>query len=195
MFFIVVSLKLCAISIEASPCGTSNRTNGSYPDYYWRDYVGTIPLDAVAGGTDKAGKTTYIGQIFNKKFELLPATIYPGCKIARASAYNQFRESDTNVKILCSGRPQEFAWIPVKNEKAHLLTDCSFVLGGSEVEQPLNLGRVNYDGQLIIGKVFSFPLPNRGLYIPYNNKEVKFLSYEILTYGCNKQGFLDVRNN
>lgn len=33
-------------------------------DYYWRDYNGTIPNDAIEGGTDENGDVTYIGQTF-----------------------------------------------------------------------------------------------------------------------------------
>ncbi|KAF2900132.1 hypothetical protein ILUMI_06050 [Ignelater luminosus] len=165
------------------PCTPSN-TPAHIFDYYWRDYVGIIPEDAIPGGKDKAGVTTYIGQVYIKDRELLPATIYPGCKTARASAYNKELQTEKNVKILCGRHLEKYKWKTTKNEETHLLTDCHLVVGGHEVGHNLNFGRVNHDGQVVVGKVFSNPLSNRGLWIPYNGQETHFLSYEILTYGC-----------
>lgn len=47
-------------------------------DYYWRDYTGDIPEDAVEGGRDLNHRTTYIGQVYVKNFGIIPVTIYPG---------------------------------------------------------------------------------------------------------------------
>lgn len=46
--------------------------------YYWREYTGELPSDAVPGGSDKYGKTTYIGQalhIFPPNGKLIPGKI------------------------------------------------------------------------------------------------------------------------
>jgi hypothetical protein len=48
------------------------------PDYYWRDYTGEIPHDAILGGYDVNKKPTYIGQAFLADVGIIPGTIYPG---------------------------------------------------------------------------------------------------------------------
>ncbi|KAF5287607.1 hypothetical protein FQA39_LY15810 [Lamprigera yunnana] len=163
------------------------------PGYYWRDYYGKIPSDAVQGGLDKQGNPTYIGQVYIKGFELLPATIYKESKKAVTSAYNIRMEVDKDIKILCSDEKEGFEWRATKNEETHLMVNCHLVVGGSEVGQTLNIGRVNSDGETIIGKVFSHPLLNRGLWVPQKSGAAHFLTYEILTYGCNDFG-IDVRS-
>jgi hypothetical protein len=47
-------------------------------DYYWRDYYGKIPDDAVEGGKDIRGNPTYIGQAFVLHHGILIGQIYPG---------------------------------------------------------------------------------------------------------------------
>lgn len=47
-------------------------------DYYWRDYTGEIPSDAVKGGRDVNNVTTYIGHVFVKNLGIIPVSIYPG---------------------------------------------------------------------------------------------------------------------
>jgi hypothetical protein len=56
-------------------------------DYYWRDYTGEIPDDAVPGGYDRNLEPTYIGQLFVINHGLLPARIYKGQKSVTASRY------------------------------------------------------------------------------------------------------------
>lgn len=49
---------------------------------------------------------------------------------------------------------------------SHTLTECDQVVGGTEVDQILTLGRVNIQGGIVIGKVFANNLHNTGLWIP-----------------------------
>uniref|UniRef100_A0A1Y1MK88 Uncharacterized protein n=1 Tax=Photinus pyralis TaxID=7054 RepID=A0A1Y1MK88_PHOPY len=153
--------------------------------YYWRDYVGEIPYDAVPGGIDKSGQPTYIGQAYIKGFELLPATITAGSTTAMASAYNIAMPVNKNIKILCSNQLDKFSWLVTKSEEAHLITNCHLVIGGSEVDEIVHIGRVNHHGQTVIGKVFSYRPVFKGLWIPHDGHELNFASYEILTYNCN----------
>lgn len=44
-------------------------------EFYWRKYTGTIPSDAISGGKDREGKTTYIGQASLKNGPLIPGQI------------------------------------------------------------------------------------------------------------------------
>jgi hypothetical protein len=54
-------------------------------DYYWRDYTGEIPDDAVPGGYDRNLESTYIGQLFVINHGLLTTRIYKGQKSVMAS--------------------------------------------------------------------------------------------------------------
>ncbi|KAK5646301.1 hypothetical protein RI129_004765 [Pyrocoelia pectoralis] len=169
------------------PASASGPCNKPSLGYYWRDYVGEIPYDAVPGGKDKSGLPTFIGQAYIKGFELLPATINAGSPTAIASAYNIMMPVNKNIKILCSNELEKFSWLVTKSEEAHLITNCHLVVGGSEVDQTLHIGRVNHDGQTVIGKVFSYRPGGKGLWIPYGGHEIHYTSYEILTYNCNRK--------
>ncbi|KAJ8928578.1 hypothetical protein NQ314_018864 [Rhamnusium bicolor] len=56
----------------------------SHYNYYWREYAGEIPFDAVTGGTDVDNKTTYISQVNLNEYGIIPVTIYPGEKICNS---------------------------------------------------------------------------------------------------------------
>lgn len=186
LVFALVDLYLVQISISSCSVLPPHIAAEQTTDYYWRDYVGIIPNDAVQGGTDKAGNPTYVGQAYIRNFELLPVTIFPGCMFANTTAHGAEITTDKNIKILCAKDLENFEWVITKNEETHLLINCHLVMGGSEIGHTLNIGRVKHDGRIVIGKIFSYPLENRGLAIPYNGKPIVFLSYEILTYKCQK---------
>lgn len=66
--------------------------------YYWRDYTGEIPPDALPGGTDINGKPVYIGQIFNLRF-LIPAKIYEDDKTAYYEYGGKEHSVTDNIKV------------------------------------------------------------------------------------------------
>jgi hypothetical protein len=49
-------------------------------DYYWREYTGIIPRDAVAGGANINREQVYIGQAYVKNHGLITAQINAGVK-------------------------------------------------------------------------------------------------------------------
>jgi hypothetical protein len=49
-------------------------------DYYWREYTGIIPRDAIAGGANINGEQIYIGQAYVKNSGFIPAQINGGVK-------------------------------------------------------------------------------------------------------------------
>lgn len=53
--------------------------------YYWREYTRDIPEDALPGGIDKRGKTTYIGQ-----------TLHNGCQTG-IIVTGQIREAEKKM--------------------------------------------------------------------------------------------------
>jgi len=189
--FIIVALQYFVNDVRADfscevPCTPWN-TPHDVPDYYWKEYDGLIPEDAVPGGHDKSGNPTYIGQVlYTKQSDLLPATIYSGCKSALATEGGKQWQSDKNVKILCSKYLNKLKWVVIKNGEAHLPTNCHLVKGGFEINQ-LYIGRVHYNDQTIIGKVFLDHPSYRGLWVPNDEGgDTRFLTYQILTYNCER---------
>lgn len=71
----------------------------SIVEYYWREYNGIIPNDAIPGGFDSAGNPTYIGQIPYRGPRLLPATIHKDCSTAYSTVYGREVTADTHVKV------------------------------------------------------------------------------------------------
>lgn len=55
--------------------------------YYWREYTGKIPTDAVPGGSDINSETTYIGLGFVKNRGIIPGVIYPNQKFISVPSY------------------------------------------------------------------------------------------------------------
>ncbi|KAK5650635.1 hypothetical protein RI129_001664 [Pyrocoelia pectoralis] len=120
--------------------------------------------------------------MYRTGFGLLPSTIYRGSKYLLASGSGSSFTSDSFVKILCSRNHHKYKWIPTENSQTHLLTAYHLVIGGNEGKYVLNIGRVNHEMEIIMGKVFAHNTPHRGLSIPYKDKEAIYQSYEILVY-------------
>ncbi|KAB0795852.1 hypothetical protein PPYR_07641 [Photinus pyralis] len=153
--------------------------------YYWREFSnGQIPSDAVAGGRDRAGNPTYIGQVYGLDLELLPATIIRGSPNATSTRHVSAIQTDKNIKILCSNEQHKFRWIPTTVGETYKLANCHLVNGGSEVNYFLHIGRVYYQSEVIIGKVNTDRPQAQGLAIPYNGLPVIFVSYQILAFDC-----------
>lgn len=68
-------------------------------DYYWRDYKGIVPQDAILGGRDKYNQPTFIGQALIKEGGIMPCTIYNGNKTVDVEYYGHLK-TDTHVKVL-----------------------------------------------------------------------------------------------
>ncbi|KAK5638897.1 hypothetical protein RI129_013192 [Pyrocoelia pectoralis] len=178
--YVTCSRYYCACE-KTTPKPTDNK---NVFGYYWRDYSGKTPSDAVIGGYDATETPTYVGQVYKKNYELLPATFTLDCTNGITTAHGRVVYSDKNMKILCSAEPEKMKWYPTKVGELDKLSDCTLVVGGSEDEHVLHIGRVKYHGQTIIGKVFSRGHGARGLWIPYRDGSVHFTSYDILVYNC-----------
>ncbi|XP_044271138.1 uncharacterized protein LOC123015468 [Tribolium madens] len=151
-------------------------------DYYWRDYTGVVPPDAIIGGNDINGRPTYIGQGFYSKAGLLPGTIYPG-KSEIKLPYNGLVLSTIGVKILCSGNPNNFSWERAESTSLHVTTiGKHLVIGGFEDGKYINIGRAMYQGELIVGKVLGFDPEKARLCFIHEEKEIVVNSYQILVY-------------
>jgi hypothetical protein len=153
------------------------------PDYYWRDYNGEIPHDAILGGYTVNKKPTYIGQAFLADVGIIPGTIYPGQVGIRLPFGWKATFSDIAVKILCSKHLNCFSWEPAENKTLHSTTiGRHLVVGGYENGQKLNVGRVTYQNQMIVGKVLGYKAGNAGCYFVFGDKEIGVGSYQVLIY-------------
>ncbi|KAF2883236.1 hypothetical protein ILUMI_22941 [Ignelater luminosus] len=183
--FLIVDLSYGLIQFKTSRIISEPLTlNPFFVEYYWREYNGIIPSDAIPGGFDSAGNPTYIGQIPYRGPRLLPATINKDCNTAYSTVYGREVTADTHVKILCSKNQDRYSWIPTRYEDLHLLTTCQLVVGGMEKENTLYIGRIYHDRKTRIGKVYDSHTSREGLLVPYKGKEIEFMSFEVLAYNC-----------
>ncbi|RZC36411.1 DUF3421 domain containing protein, partial [Asbolus verrucosus] len=81
-------------------------------DYYWRDYTGTIPEDAVVGGKDVNGKDIYIGQAYIKNEGLIVVQIYPGVREVQApiKGIKNVKKYTKVVLITVSALQEDYTW-------------------------------------------------------------------------------------
>lgn len=74
-------------------------------DYYWRQYLGEIPPDAIVGGHDVNGKETYIGQAYiyhaklSSRVALIPVEIIPGIPSVNIPIFGVKENTTTDVKV------------------------------------------------------------------------------------------------
>ncbi|XP_044252980.1 uncharacterized protein LOC123003961 [Tribolium madens] len=162
-------------------------------DYYWRDYYGEIPDDALPGGYDRNLEPTYIGQLFVLNKGLLTTRIYKGQKCVTASKEGIYTSSEA-IKILCSTQPEKFRWISSTASDLHVESiGKHLVVGGYENGKILNVGRGSYQEEAIVGKVCSYNIGKALMYFPYKNEEINMDSYEVLIYDNNNIDDIDVR--
>ncbi|XP_063917088.1 uncharacterized protein LOC135132817 [Zophobas morio] len=170
-----VSFSLIFLCLFSFSCATKI-------DYYWRDFTDEIPDDAVPGGKDKNGKTTYIVQVYIPKHGILTTRLYEGQKSVTASRYG-IHTSESFIKVLCSSQPENLSWIPSTAANLHIDTiGQNLVPGGTENGKLLHIGRVSYQGEVIVGKVCGYNIGNALMFFPYGKDEISVGSYEVLVY-------------
>ncbi|KAG5868476.1 hypothetical protein JTB14_013079 [Gonioctena quinquepunctata] len=151
--------------------------------YYWRDYTGRIPSDAVPGGYDLNHETTYIGQVIVEDVGILPGIIYPGVKEMLIPEHG-VKKVDYYIKIFCSPHKHAFKWIPVTDQKFKVQTiNEHLVKGGIEKNNLLDIGRIAYQGEVVTGKIVtnSPDYPDTApMFFVYKNEEHKTTNYEVL---------------
>ncbi|XP_063923018.1 uncharacterized protein LOC135137321 [Zophobas morio] len=164
-------------------CSQCSRSDEVPPiDYYWRDYLGIVPRDAVPGGHDVTNRTTYIGQGFYSKAGLLTGTIYPGISGIKLP-YSGSNTSEIGVKVLCSPNATCFQWKRAESTTLHSSTiGKHLVIGGFEDGKMINIGRAMFQGELVVGKVLGFQAEKAKLYFIHGDKEYEVSSYEVLIY-------------
>ncbi|KAK5641151.1 hypothetical protein RI129_009698 [Pyrocoelia pectoralis] len=120
--------------------------------YYWRHYTDHVPKDALPGGKDMKGETTYIGQALYRSI-LIPGQFIVGDRKLYFEWGDAERVTSDNIKILCTKHPEQFEWIRTTTEAVGNIPDKNFILGGFESDFTVYIGRVAIDNTLAIGKV------------------------------------------
>ncbi|KAF2881807.1 hypothetical protein ILUMI_24363 [Ignelater luminosus] len=154
--------------------------------YYWRDYTGDIPKDAVLGGTDNRGMTTYIGQTLHPGTCILPGKISELDKKMFYEYGGLEHSAFEDVKILCSQHPEKLHWVAVKNKEpiTNIPREKKLIVGGHDKGRLLLIGRLPLPtGKLAIGKVLVESEQFELIYV--GNEGQGFFNggpYEILVY-------------
>ncbi|XP_063911333.1 uncharacterized protein LOC135128351 [Zophobas morio] len=162
--------------------------NWNCANYYWRDYFGTIPYDAIPVGKDHQGDNRYIGLVYNRGYELLPANVLPKEGIAQATAYTSVLNSTEYLKILCGPYKRAFVWFRVENPSTfHSSNYPNLIPGGSEVGKKVFITRVFYNGEAIVGKMHEGG-NQLGTPFPVGDTIKYTYPYEVLGYDSSKQG-------
>ncbi|XP_063917326.1 uncharacterized protein LOC135133026 [Zophobas morio] len=183
-YFVLTLINLAWCTEKVCFKDISNVDTSCDPDYYWRDFRGKIPPDAIEGGMTASGTPFYVAQVYIKKYGLLPATVFRNKPEAVANAHGKKLETTENIKVLCSKNKNNFKWVSIRSEDLNLLTNTHLVVGGSEGDQVLYIGRAFDDGSTVLGKIFKHNLRYKGLWVPSQEHEVNYLHYEVLTYVC-----------
>ncbi|KAK4873274.1 hypothetical protein RN001_015303 [Aquatica leii] len=155
------------------------------PGFYWRDFDGTVPDDALPGGTDLNGKPIYIGQVY--AYYLIPAKIYKNDKRAYYEYGGEELNVTENIKILCTQHPDDFYWIPTDNDRIKSIANVTLVLGGYEPGCSTYIGRTRKYGEVLVGKALADNHPdNAGLHITQRGKKFRATSFEVLSFDSNE---------
>ncbi|XP_018562465.1 uncharacterized protein LOC108904404 [Anoplophora glabripennis] len=151
-------------------------------DYYWREYTGSIPRDAVEGGRGPNNCLTYIGQVSVREHGIIPVTIYPGNTSVVAAVYG-VHHVNLYIKILCSSTRESLRWIQADSANFHVQTaNLHLVRGGVEGDLLSYIGRIRFQGETIVAKVRQHGVGNVRLYFPVGEEEKSADSFEILVY-------------
>ncbi|KAH0820345.1 hypothetical protein GEV33_002446 [Tenebrio molitor] len=123
----------------------------SVRDYYWREYTGEIPIDAIVGGKDANGKGIYIGQAYVHYEGLVVVQITPGVRRVSATMHG-IKHIDKYVKILC-GSQEKVYWMSTnpKNLQLDLIDKHAIIGGHGYCCGSTSIGRINYHGEVKIG--------------------------------------------
>ncbi|RZC34219.1 hypothetical protein BDFB_003908, partial [Asbolus verrucosus] len=125
-------------------------------EYYWRDYTGSIPRDAIIGGQTAKGDNVYIGQVYDTNAGLIVVQINPGVQHVFLPLYDIVKNSSEHIKILC-GIQENFRWLPTNSSNLHMLLLYNHPVNGGhlDAEGQINVGRIQEDGETKIGMVDS----------------------------------------
>lgn len=186
MIMFIASLVLCVCAFGAV-VETQLIAAASHNDaFYWRDYTGVIPEDALPAGIDVNGHSVYIGQVSARPRQTEPAKIYINDRNAYYEFNNRERSMKENIKIFCTPHPERFEWITVSYDSIGLLINKQLVIGGYQQQYDTYIGRVREGSEISVGKALRHQNPRRsGLFVTKNGRGARHTSFEILSYNPN----------
>lgn len=86
-------------------------------------------------------------------------------------------------QILCSSSKEKLKWVEANAKDLHVqMINRHAVRGGVEYGLVTNIGRISYQGELLVAKVCGFNVGNSNLFFPAGNEEKRAASYEVLIY-------------
>lgn len=139
------------------------------PDQWIGATADSMPEDALEGGRDVDGDMIYVGRAF-KDGDLMPAKVIPN-KGGAYVCWGGVEEKVENFQVLVGAG---FIWSPSENGN---IMPGAVPAGNSSEGETLYVGRTEYEGNMCVGKVH----PSHGcIYLPFDGKEVKLESYELL---------------
>ncbi|KAK5646593.1 hypothetical protein RI129_005057 [Pyrocoelia pectoralis] len=149
--------------------------------YYWREFDGKmIPHDALPGGINSGGVTTYIGQVYARNL-VIPAKIdIVKGTVTYEWGYQEFRATEY-IKILCARYPEQFQWLSTGNGYISQLEGKHLIRGGYGENADIYIGRIQLDDELALGKVFN-GTKQTTLHIPKDGKGTQHAAFQILSY-------------
>ncbi|KAF2895668.1 hypothetical protein ILUMI_10527 [Ignelater luminosus] len=149
--------------------------------YYWRDFEGIIPEDALPGGLDRNGLPIYIAQVLFEN-KLIPGELYENDPNVYYEWAGQVLTATDNVKILCSQYPEKLEWLPTKHDVVRL-TNKLLIKGGYEPGRSIYIGRAYSTGETNVGKVVCRETDCSGLYVARDGKRIKHrAAFEVLSF-------------
>lgn len=178
------SLKLILFSLLCIVCAEERSNACCVPTddvegYYWRDYKGEIPRDALAAGLDKEGNELYVGQVLYRGY-LIPGRIN-GTDKKIYFIYDTEQSVTVYIKILCTQHPENYQWILTSSEEfSHLAHKNLMPEGGYQLNYEVYIGRLTLYGETHVGKV----LVNNNkavLYTAIKGKVMTFETFEVLS--------------
>ncbi|KAF5271203.1 hypothetical protein FQA39_LY08210 [Lamprigera yunnana] len=120
-------------------------------DSYWRDFEGTVPNDAIPGGSTESNKTTYIGQAVYYN-NLILGEIYNNKLYV--SKYSQLISITENIKILCTTHPRRFEWRQVNDIiDFRRLTKENMIFIEMNKYEKFYLGRAHFRNHAVVGVI------------------------------------------
>ncbi|KAF5271205.1 hypothetical protein FQA39_LY08212 [Lamprigera yunnana] len=121
-------------------------------DFYWRDYNGDVPKDALPGGMNREHKPTYIGQAVSQGV-LVPGEIIGGVKKMYYFGDYSGRIETENIKIFCTKHPENFEWAKTNVKDVKLISKLRLIPGGFSHSEVVYIGRGIAENMLSVGKV------------------------------------------
>uniref|UniRef100_A0A1Y1NJD6 Farnesoic acid O-methyl transferase domain-containing protein n=1 Tax=Photinus pyralis TaxID=7054 RepID=A0A1Y1NJD6_PHOPY len=147
--------------------------------YHWKVYKGKIPHDAYRVGTNNAEDAIYIAQVLYRDL-LVPGEIVAGRREAVFEWGNSRHTTANNVMILCSNNPTQLRW---ESTSSFLFkSNGRYIVGGSEGDSDIFIGRGIHDDERIVGKVVVDHKNTIWLHAVHENRVVRLTEFEVLSF-------------